>query len=240
MDDFRVSPPEAFNFSRPEEWDKWIKRFECFRHASGLAEKEETSQIHTLIYTMGDEAEDILNSFRLTEDQGKEYNTVVEKFGRHFVKRKNQIFERTKFNQRKQEEGEAVDDFIMDLYQLAEHCNYGALHDELIRDRIVVGLRNAALLEKLQFDAEPTLEKAVKMARENEAIKRQQTVLRSDFQESKPASMGKPQTKPEQLDYVGRKQPFKSREKPWKGTLPRQPQKPKMCTRCGKSPEHKR
>ena len=53
-------------------------------------------------------------------------------------------------------------------------------------------------------------------------------------------SIGKPQTKPEQLDYVGRKQPFKSREKPWKGTSPRQPQKPEMCTRCGKSPEHKR
>ena len=78
------------------------------------------------------------------------------------------------------------------------------------------------------------------MACENEAIKRQQTLLRSDFQKSKPASMGKPQTKPEQLDYVGRKQPFKSREKPWKGTSPRQPQKPKMCTRCGKFPEHKR
>ena len=140
MADFRVSPPEAFNFSRPEEWDKWIRRFERFRHASGLTEKEETSQIHTLIYMMGDEAEDMLSSFRPTEDEGKEYNTVVEMFGRHFVKRKNQIFEHAKFNQRKQEEGEAVDDFIMDLYRLAEHCNYRALHDELICDRTVVGL----------------------------------------------------------------------------------------------------
>ena len=121
-------------------------------------------------------------------------------FANHFVKRKNIIFERAKFNKRTQEVGEVVDDFIMDLYCLAKHCNYGTLHDELIRDRIVVGLRNVAHLEKLQFDADLTLDKAVKMARENEAIKHQKTLLRSDFQENKAAIPDKSQTKPEQLD----------------------------------------
>ena len=115
MAELRISPPEAFTFSRPEEWIKWIRRFERFRQASGLAEKEQVSQIHTLIYTMGDSAEDILSSFRLTEEQGKSYTTVVGKFEGHFVKRRNLIFERAKFNRRKQEEGEPVDDFIMDL-----------------------------------------------------------------------------------------------------------------------------
>ena len=162
MAELRISPPEAFTFSRPEEWTKWVRRFERFRQASGLAEKEQVSQIYTLIYTMGDSAEDILSSFRLTEEQGKSYTTVVEKFEGHFVKRRNLIFERAKFNRRKQEEGEPVDDFIMDLYRLAEHCSYGNLHDELIRDGIVVGLRSAALSEKLQRDADLTLDKTVR------------------------------------------------------------------------------
>ena len=165
MAEIRITPPENFTFSRPEEWTKWIRRF---RQASGLAEKEQTSQIHTLIYTMGDEAEDVLTSFRLTEEQGKSYTTVVEKFDGYFVKRRNLIFERAKFNWRRQEEGEPVNDFIMDLYRLAEHCNYGTLHDELIRDRIVVGLRSAALSGKLQRDADLTLEKAVQ--RDHRAI----------------------------------------------------------------------
>lgn len=144
MAEIRITPPENFTFSRPEEWTKWSRRFERFRQASGLAEKDQVSQIHTLIYTMGDEAEDILSSFRLAEAEGKIYRTVFEKFERHFVKRRNLIFEWVKFNQRRQEEGEPVDDFIMDLYRIAEHCSYGTLHDELIRDRIVVGLRSAA------------------------------------------------------------------------------------------------
>jgi hypothetical protein len=144
MAEIRIIPPEHFTFSRPEEWIKWIRRFKCFRKASGLAGKEQVSQIHTLIYTMGDEAEDILSSFRLTEEHGKSYATVVGKFQGYFVKRRNLIFKREKFNRRKQEEGEPVDDFIMDLYCLAEHCSYGLLHDELICDRIVLSLRSAS------------------------------------------------------------------------------------------------
>ncbi len=51
---------------------------------------------------------------------------------------------------------ESVDTFITALYALAEHCTYSALHDEMIRDRIVVGIRNRALSEKLQLNAELT------------------------------------------------------------------------------------
>ena len=75
---------------------------------------------------------------------------MLGKFESHFIKRRNAIFERAKFNNRKQEPGEPVDSFITALYGLAEHCEYGALHDEMIRNRIVVGILNARLSEKLQ------------------------------------------------------------------------------------------
>ena len=58
---------------------------------------------------------------------------------------------------------EKVDSFIMSLYRLAEHCNYRDLHDEMIRDRIVVGLRDSNLSERLQIDPELTLDKAITM-----------------------------------------------------------------------------
>ena len=176
--------------------------------------------------------EDILSSFRLTDAQEKSYDTVVEKFEAHFVKRRILIFERAKFNRRRQEEGEPVDDFIMDLYHLAEHCSYGMLHDELVRDRTVVGLRSAALSEKLQRDADLTLDKAMQMARKDETITKQQALLRSDFQDvrSKPADT-------HELDFVKRR-PFKFRGKPRNSSSPSQQQRPNKCTRCGKYPSH--
>ena len=61
---------------------------------------------------------------------------------------------------------------------LARLCLYGALHDEMIRGRIVVRLLDHALLEYLQLDSDLTLEKAVKLAQQSEAVKKQQPVVR--------------------------------------------------------------
>ena len=47
----------------------------------------------------------------------------------------------------------------------------------MIRDRIVVGLLDAGLSMKLQMDPDLTLDKAVTMARQSEAIKQQQVVV---------------------------------------------------------------
>ena len=83
----------------------------------------------------------------LDEDKQK-YKKVKEKFDAHFDKRKNIIYERAKFNMRKQD-GESVDDFITSLYGLVEHCNYGVLQDEMIRDQLVARVRDASLSLKL-------------------------------------------------------------------------------------------
>ncbi|XP_048586199.1 uncharacterized protein LOC116611839 [Nematostella vectensis] len=75
---------------------------------------------------MGERAEDVLSTFSLTEAESKDYKVVVQKFDGHFVKKRNTIFERAKFNQRVQLAGESVDAFITDLHSLAEYCNYGS------------------------------------------------------------------------------------------------------------------
>ena len=50
---------------------------------------------------------------------------------------------------RRQEEGESVAAFINNLYVLVEHYEYGPLQDEMVRDRLEVGLRDSKLSEKL-------------------------------------------------------------------------------------------
>ena len=79
MVSYQVPPPQSFNFSKSQEWPNWIRRFQRFRLASGLSEKSSKNQVNTLVYTMGDVADDILTSFKLTEEQQKEYDTVVAK-----------------------------------------------------------------------------------------------------------------------------------------------------------------
>ena len=97
-------------------------------------------------------------SFTFDDDaEQNNYDHVKEKFDHHFIAKKNVIYERAKFNQRVQGEDELVENFVADLFRLAELCEHGFLKDEMMRDRLVVGLRNDKLSEKLQMNSGLTL-----------------------------------------------------------------------------------
>ena len=224
---YQVSPPELFNFSHPEEWPKWIRRFEILR--TGLNEKDKEAQVNILIYTMGDTTDDILHSFQLSQDDSKKHDVVKAKFESHFVQKQNVIYERAEFNLRKQEEGEMVDSFITVLYGLAEHSDYDDLHDQLIRDRIMVGIRDANLSKKLQLDSSLTLSKAVQQARKAEAIKQQQFLLRGEGHSEGVKKHDTP------VGAVGRAKSQRRHSRPNPGAQSAKQPANKTCGRCGRS-----
>ena len=90
---------------------------------------------------MGDVADDILST--LGVDEATSLNDISA-FNNHFDACKNVKVECAKFNLRVQNQGESAD-FIQDLYNLANECEFGALKEGLIRDRIVVGVRDDTL-----------------------------------------------------------------------------------------------
>ena len=71
------------------------------------------------------------------------------KFDSYFDVRRNTIFERARFNGRAKKESESVEQYITELHDFVEVCAYGVLKDEMIRDRLVVGIRDLSLSEKL-------------------------------------------------------------------------------------------
>ena len=92
MASYRIPAIEHFDFSKPEEWSRWLRHFERFRLASDLASKSEEVQVSTFIYSMGDKAEDLLESFVFKDDEAKRYATVKAKFEEYFQKRRNTIY----------------------------------------------------------------------------------------------------------------------------------------------------
>ena len=62
----QVQPPEKFNF-KPEDWQRWIRHFEWYRVASALDKTSEENQVNTLIYTMGTEADNVIQSLGILE-----------------------------------------------------------------------------------------------------------------------------------------------------------------------------
>ena len=172
----KFSPPEQFDFHKPEAWPDWKQRFARYRVASLLAEDDEVVQVNALIYSMGAEAEHIFKSFTFTAvGDSDKYNVVMAKFDEHFIPKRNVIYERAKFHSRAQLPGESVEAFVRQLYELAENCVFGAQKDEQMRDRIVIGIRDKQVSQKLQMKSDLTLRTAIEMARHCELIKSQNT-----------------------------------------------------------------
>ena len=116
MAQLQLIPPGSFDFKTPDDWPRWKSRFEQFRVASGLTDADPIKQISTLLYCLGEEAEAVLASTNATDDDRKDYNSVLAKLDSFFNVRKNVIFERARFNRRCQQEGESAEHFIMALY----------------------------------------------------------------------------------------------------------------------------
>ena len=131
------------------------------------------------------------------------------------------VYHRAKFNKRVQNEGEPIKQFITDLHTLVKPCNYGTLEDEMIRDRIIVGMINQSLSEALQLDADITLAKVIERSTMAEEIKIQQSTVR-DSQLKSVDAISRPQKPRGRQDKDYKKQRFNRQ----------------ACRKCGKQPAH--
>ncbi|XP_067945360.1 uncharacterized protein [Watersipora subatra] len=98
-------------------------------------------------------------------DKKKTLVNVVKFFDAHFEPVKNVIYECVKFNDMKQG-SLSTHQFITEVQTQADNCDYGNMKDELIRDRIVVGVNDHKLREHLIDIDDLTLHKAIQKAKQ--------------------------------------------------------------------------
>ena len=80
---------ESCNFWKPNEWSRWWKCFEDFRITSGLAAEAEEYLVNTLLYCFGNDADDVLHSITMSEEDQKKYVKVLDNFDQFFQVWKN-------------------------------------------------------------------------------------------------------------------------------------------------------
>ena len=138
MATMNLQPPTQFCFHKTDEWPKWKHRFEQYHQASGLADKGDESQVSTLCYCLGDDAEEILDTTRITSEDKKKYSKVLDTFDDYFKVRKNIIVKRACFNKRCQLPNESVNQFITEVYCLGDNWVWSderGTHQRLLSSR---------------------------------------------------------------------------------------------------------
>ena len=222
-----------------EGWIRWRARFERYRICVGLSLKPEREQISCMLYSMGDIADDLLVMMNVNEATIT-YNELLAKFDAHFNARKNVITIRAKFNKRSQRQGEKIDSFIQDLHRLADDCEYEGLKEQLIRDRIVAGVSDNDLSEKLQSLADLTLEVAKQQARQWESRKEEQDIIRGKSVDAiKAQAQGRSKSRASPSHSNSHYNPPKAKH-PHNHRAQNQRPKPDKCRYCGKGPHANR
>ncbi|UYV65294.1 K02A2.6-like [Cordylochernes scorpioides] len=126
----------------------------------------------------------LFKSFNLNNADKNNLSIVKDKFNNYFSPKLNTTIERFKFNQMKQKEDESFNDFLTRIKLQIANCKYAVMSDELLKDRIVVGIINNEIRERLLSEADLNLEKATQIciACENATNQMKHVLSNSDKQ----------------------------------------------------------
>ena len=220
-----------------------LETFKKFRQqvelifAGPLKEKEEDVQVTYLLLWIGDKGRDIYKTLSLTTEQRGSVESILDIFQAHVQPTSNPVFSRYKFNVEVQADN-PLEEFITNLKTLALDCNYGAEYvDDLIRDRIVFGVKSQKIRERLITEGEKlTLSKAVEICMSYEYAQEQLRSMQPRAA-AEAVSRGRGQREPRGVfrDSADRRvhPRTRGRTKTWTGD-----NNCDVCKRCGQNSKH--
>lgn len=149
-----------------QTWKTWKQIWNSYVIVTGLADKDNAYQMATFITCIGHEALEVYNGLPFRDENEKNDPTVILRLmEEYFVGKTNTIYERYVFNNKHQESCESVDAYVTKLRKLSLTCEFGQLADQMIRDRIVCGIKDNAVRKKLLQEADLSLQKCVDICR---------------------------------------------------------------------------
>lgn len=164
MDSFKQPNPMSMEGDIGKGWKKFKASFDLFSVASGLEMKTPKIQAAALLYCIGDVRETI-EMIEMTEAEKDNITTLKKKLEDYFVPKSNPSVESHKFNTRIQGVAEDFDTYLADPQRLAANCEFGALKEQLIKDRIVCGIRDSKVRDRLLRERYLNLTKAIEICR---------------------------------------------------------------------------
>ena len=181
MEHIEKPKPLVLSGNVADNWRRFKQRFEIYLTLSGFAEQNNSVKTYALLNAVGDEGLDVYNTFTFQSEADKlKYKDVMEKFEAYCVPKTNVIMERFHFNKCTQNATETADQYITRLKALSQTCEFGDLRESLIRDRMVVGIRDDKARERLLREPDLTLKKATDIVRASEMAKLQMDELRPE------------------------------------------------------------
>lgn len=145
-------PPEEFvpGSFPAEEWGKWRRRFELYCAAADITSKPNVQQRAILLHVIGDTGYELFNTVDIEESEEEQtIEIILNAITEHYNPYKNTTYRRYQFFTLVQAENQSIDEFVMELKSKARDCEFGDITDSLIRDRLICGIKDHQVRERL-------------------------------------------------------------------------------------------
>ncbi|CAG9837668.1 unnamed protein product [Diabrotica balteata] len=141
----------VFDQHTSQNYKKFMNSFSTYLTANSLCNKDDETKIAIFLNPAGEDAQNIFRTLKFDGDEGKNYDKVIQN--------------------RSQGEDKEFDRFLTDIKMLAKLCNFGVLENTLVRDKILSGIRDQTMQEKLLRVSSLTLREAETHCRISEISK---------------------------------------------------------------------
>uniref|UniRef100_A0A131YQA1 Tick transposon n=1 Tax=Rhipicephalus appendiculatus TaxID=34631 RepID=A0A131YQA1_RHIAP len=134
-------------------WRTWKSEFELFATATLLTRQPSDVQAATFLVSIGEDGRKAYSTFKFEAEEDKNEED-----------KKNLTLHEFRFGSRDQKEGEPFNEWLIELKILAKNCEFELLEERMLRSRIVLGVRDKRLQQKLLAE-NPSYQKTVEICR---------------------------------------------------------------------------
>jgi len=186
-------PPQIFsfptNFPVPSamvcrgdltsNWELFNQQRQDYEVVTGLDQKGQSVRLATFRSVMGKECLQIFLNLNFGTEE-LTITSALKALETYFLPKRNVVYERYVFNSCVQSSEETVDCYVNRLRKRASSCQFGALTNEMIRDRIVIGIQDKSTKARLFREKDLSLAKALDMCKSTEVTNKQLNSIQKD------------------------------------------------------------
>ena len=174
------TPNPSINWSSPNLKSEWRKfKRHCELMFSGpLSGKSDAVKCSYLLIWTGEKGQDLFSTWILTDAEANKPKVYLDKFENYIQPSANPILARYIFHQRNHADWETIESYVTLLKVLDKGCEFETQEDQVVRDRLVIGVKNTRIHERLLSEgATLTLARAIECSRAIETVQETQALM---------------------------------------------------------------
>ncbi|KAM7282458.1 golgin subfamily A member 2-like [Ixodes scapularis] len=141
-----------------EDWSDWKKSFTIYERATKYHKEDDDTRIALLLHVGGAELVQKYHAFTFPAAQQK-FADVLQRFDEHFERYRNTTHASYVFHNLKQSKDQTFEAFAQAVGKQADQCAFGEARNRMITDRLVHGINDNSLRERLLREKKLTLDK---------------------------------------------------------------------------------